>query len=64
MQSIDNPTDIVYRLNRRALIRLTAKDRKSVQEGKEDRLALLLFEAADEIEKLRKEIINEWIEST
>jgi flagellar biosynthesis/type III secretory pathway chaperone len=45
---------LVYRLRRRAEIRRQIKDRKSVQEGTPDRIADLLEEAADEIEKLRK----------
>ena len=45
--------DIVYRLKMRAFIRRNAKDRKSVQEGKEDRLADLLDEAAETIKILR-----------
>lgn len=46
----------MYRLRKRAEIRRQIPSRKSVQEGKTDRLALLLDEAADEIEKLRVEI--------
>jgi S-adenosylmethionine synthetase len=38
----------------RAEIRRHIATRKSVQEGKPDRIADLLEEAADEIEKLRK----------
>lgn len=45
--------DIVYRLRRRAEIRRQITTRKSVQEGQPDRLADLLDEAADEIERLR-----------
>lgn len=45
--------DLVYRLRKRAEIRYQADSRKSVQEGKPDRLAQLLEEAADEIELLR-----------
>ena len=43
---------LVYRLRRRASIRRQIKDRKSVQEGERDRIADLLEEAADEIERL------------
>lgn len=43
---------IVERLRIRAEIRRNAVGRKSVQEGKPDRLADLLDEAADVIEKL------------
>lgn len=45
--------DIVYRLRKRAEIRRQIPSRKSVQEGKADRLADLLEEAAAEIERLR-----------
>ena len=48
-------SDLVYRLRKRAEIRRTINTRKSVQEGKEDRLSLLLEEAADEIERLREQ---------
>lgn len=47
--------DIVYRLRKRAEIRRSIQTRKSVQEGKQDRLADLLEEAANEIEETRKE---------
>lgn len=45
---------LIYRLRKRAEIRRQISSRKSVQEGKPDRLADLLDEAADEIEKLKK----------
>ena len=45
--------DIVYRLRKRAEIRRQIPSRKSVQAGKRDRMADLLDEAADEIERLR-----------
>lgn len=45
--------DIIYRLKKRAEIRRNATTRKSVQEGKPDRIADLLEEAADEITGLR-----------
>ncbi len=45
--------DIVYRLRTRAEIRRQILTRKSVQEGKPDRIAALLDEAALEIEQLR-----------
>lgn len=44
--------DIVYRLRKRSEIRRQIPCRKSVQEGKADRLADLLDEAANEIERL------------
>jgi hypothetical protein len=43
---------LVYRLRKRAEIRRNIADRKSVQENKPDRIADLLEEAADEIERL------------
>lgn len=48
--------DLVERLRIRAKIRATITSRKSVQEGKEDRLGLLLIEAADRIEKLERDL--------
>lgn len=51
--------DLVYRLRKRAEIREQISTRKSVQEGKPDRLALLLREAADRIEVLEREKQNE-----
>ena len=46
---------LVYRLRRRAEIRRQIPGRKSVQEGASDRIADLLEEAANEIEKLQNE---------
>lgn len=43
---------LVFRLRKRAEIRRQIQDRKSVQEGKPDRIASLLEEAAAEIERL------------
>ncbi len=45
---------LVFRLRKRAEIRRQIQDRKSVQEGKPDRIASLLEEAANEIERLQK----------
>jgi hypothetical protein len=45
--------DLVYRLRKRAEIRRQIPTRKSVQEGKTDRIADLLEEAAREIVALR-----------
>jgi hypothetical protein len=45
--------DLVYRLEKRAEIRRQISSRKSVQEGKPDRIADLLEEAAKEINRLR-----------
>ena len=46
--------DLVVRLRTRAEIRRQIDSRKSVQEGKPDRIADLLEEAADEIERLQE----------
>jgi hypothetical protein len=55
-QSLDkSDQSLVYRLRKRAEIRRNIKDRKSVQEGAPDRIADLLEEAANEIERLRNE---------
>lgn len=43
--------DIVFRLRKRAEIRRSIPTRKSVQEGKPDRIADLLEEAADALER-------------
>lgn len=51
-----NEEDLVYRLRKRAEIRRQIPGRKSVQEGKPDRIALLLDEAAEEIVELRTEL--------
>ena len=48
--------DLVYRLRKRAEIRRQIPGRKSVEEGKPDRIADLLEEAAETIEFLRKHI--------
>lgn len=45
--------DLVYRLKKRAEIRRQIATRKSVQEGKPDRISDLLEEAADEIIRLK-----------
>lgn len=47
-------SDIVYRLRKRAEIRKQIQHRKSVMEGKPDRLVELLEEAAAEIGRLRR----------
>jgi hypothetical protein len=44
---------LLFRLRKRAEIRRQIKDRKSVQEGANDRIADLLEEAANEIERLQ-----------
>jgi len=48
--------DIVFRLNKRAEIRRQIVTRKSVAEGKPDRIADLLEEAAHEITNLRSQV--------
>ena len=49
---------LIYRLRKRAEIRRNIPTRKSVQEGKPDRIAELLDEAANEIEELQEAIYN------
>ena len=59
IQSIDYPeTDIVYRLLKRAEIRRSIPTRKSVSEGRPDRIAELLEQAAEEIYELRLSFIE------
>ena len=53
-----NEQDLVFRLRKRAEIRRQIPGRKSVAEGKPDRIADLLEEAADEIEKLRTGLLS------
>ena len=55
MKPIEEQT-LVEKLRTRASIRRSIKDRKSVQEGKPDRIADLLEEAAEEIERLESTI--------
>ena len=45
---------LLYRLRKRAEIRRQIQGRKSVEEGKPDRIADLLEEAANRIEELEK----------
>jgi hypothetical protein len=45
---------LVFRLRKRAEIRRQIQGRKSVEEGKPDRIADLLEEAADELERLTR----------
>ena len=59
-----NEQDLVYRLRKRAEIRRQIPSRKSVQEGKKDRLSDLLDEAANEIEKLHNRIECLYIQAT
>ena len=51
-----NENDLVYRLKKRAEIRRQIPGRKSVEEGTPDRIADILEEAANEIEKLQNTI--------
>ena len=44
--------DLIYRLRKRADIRRQIPSRKSVQNGEPDRIAMLLDEAADAIDRL------------
>lgn len=44
---------LIFRLRKRAEIRRQINTRKSVQEGKPDRLSDLLEEAANELERLQ-----------
>jgi hypothetical protein len=46
--------DLIYRLRKRAEIRRQIADRKSVQEGKPDRISDLLEEAANALEQAEK----------
>jgi hypothetical protein len=47
---------LVFRLRKRAEIRRQIKDRKSVQEGANDRIADLLEEAANKITQLETDL--------
>jgi hypothetical protein len=49
---------LVFRLRKRAEIRRQIQDRKSVQEGRPDRIADLLEEAANEIDRLTDLVYN------
>jgi hypothetical protein len=53
-----NEESLVYRLRKRSEIRRSINSRKSVQEGKPDRISDLLDEAADEICKLETALIE------
>ena len=52
---------LVFRLRKRAEIRRQIQGRKSVEEGKPDRISDLLEEAADEIEKLEQYIKDNYV---
>ena len=47
--------DLIFRLRKRAEIRRQIKGRKSVEEGKPDRISDLLEEATNELERYRIE---------
>lgn len=47
---------LVFRLRKRAEIRRNIKDRKSVQEGRADKIADLLEEAANELESKEQQL--------
>ena len=49
---------LLFRLRKRAEIRRQIPGRLAVVEGKPDKIANLLDEAADEIEKLEQTIVN------
>jgi len=49
---------LVYRLRMRAEIRRQIATRKSVQEGRPDRIADILEEAANEIERLQQCLLH------
>ena len=53
---IDPTIDLILRLRIRASIRRKISTRKSVQEGKPDRLADLLEESANELSRLKNEL--------
>jgi len=50
--STTSESSLVYRLRKRAEIRRSISSRKSVQEGLPDRIANLLEEAADALDRL------------
>ena len=55
--------DLIYRLRERARIRRQIPTRKSVEEGKPDRISDLLEEAADAIEGLTAtKTLEEWVQ--
>ena len=56
MPDMKDSEDLIFRLRERARIRRQIGTRKSVQEGKPDRIADLLQEAAARIEALEDQI--------
>lgn len=57
-----NKNDIIFRLLKRAEIRRQIPTRKSVQEGKPDRIADLLEEAAAEIARLTSRTLIDYLD--
>ena len=55
-EKIMNEEDLVFRLRKRAEIRRQISSRRSVQEGKPDRISDILEEAATEIDMLRQKL--------
>ena len=55
---VNYQTDLIHRLQERARIRRQIPTRKSVQEGKPDRLANLLDEAADRLSVLEHKVFT------
>ena len=53
---MNSSDDLIFRLRKRSEIRRQISSRKSVQEGKPDRISDLLDEAANEIERLNERI--------
>ena len=49
---------LVFRLRKRAEIRRQISSRKSVQEGRPDRLSDLLEEAANELDRLQAQVVE------
>jgi hypothetical protein len=54
-----NEQSLIFRLRKRAEIRRQIAGRKSVEEGRPDRIADLLEEAANEIEQRTSKIITQ-----
>lgn len=56
--SVKDEESLIYRLRKRAEIRRSINSRKSVQEGKPDRISDLLEEAAEEIYRLENLLLE------
>lgn len=61
--SVKDEESLIYRLRKRAEIRRSINSRKSVQEGKPDRISDLLEEAAEEIYRLENLLLESNAES-